>query len=214
MLWFILATLEASQVNPVLPPSWRVSFGRKWFQWRGISPLPWILAFVLFPAEFHPSRIQLGVLCVGILLAEGVRIWAVGFAGSVTRTRGDGVPRLIHAGPFRYVRNPLYIANIAIYALSGVAFGFSVLSLLAAVYFAIQYSFIVAFEEATLRREFGDAYGFYCARVSRWIPSFAPAVESSGHPFELAKAIRSERASLIALVSVVVLVAAKRSFGL
>jgi hypothetical protein len=110
------------------------------------------------------------------------------------------------------VRNPLYLANTVLYTLAGMAFGFFVLSVLLAVYFATQYSFIVAFEEAVLSREFGDAYRFYCARVPRWVPHFRPAIEGSNHPFDLVRAIRSERASLIALAITVVLVCSKFSF--
>lgn len=204
--------MKSVQANPSVPTPVRV--GRWWFQRRGISPVPWILAFVFLPPEFIPSAAQLGLLALGIALAEGIRVWAVGYAGSATRTRGDTVPRLIHAGPFRHVRNPLYIANILIYSLCGVAFGFSYLSLLLAVYFAVQYSFIVAFEEDVLRREFGVAYEFYSARVARWLPSFSPSVESSGHPFELRKALRSERASLIALAFAALLIAIKRLYFL
>lgn len=166
---------------------------------------------LILPAQFRLSGAQLWLVAAGVLLAEWVRIWAVGHAGSVTRTRGDTVPRLIHAGPFRYVRNPLYLANIAMYALCGVAFGFGWFSLFIAAYFAVQYHFIVAFEEDTLRREFGVAYAFYCARVARWLPAFSPTVETSSHPFELKKALRSERATLLALVVIAALVIWKRS---
>lgn len=173
--------------------------GRWWFQWRGISPLPLVFVCAALPATWLVSGPQLVLILVGIALAESVRIWAVGYAGSATRTRGDTVPRLIHAGPFRYVRNPLYLANIAIYTLCGVAFGLGAWSVLVTLYFAIQYSFIVAFEEDTLQREFGVAYDFYRARVPRWVPAFAPQVEDSRHPFELLKSIRSERATFVAL---------------
>lgn len=195
----------------IQPPSSAVRVGRWWFQRRGVSPLPLILLCLILPPQFRLSGVQLALVALGILLAEWVRIWAVGYAGSVTRTRGDTVPRLIHAGPFRYVRNPLYLANIAMYALCGVAFGFGGVSLFIAAYFAVQYHFIVAFEEDTLKREFGVAYEFYCARVARWLPAFSPTVETSGHPFELKKALRSERATLIALIVIAGLVFAKRS---
>ncbi|MBY0371644.1 isoprenylcysteine carboxylmethyltransferase family protein [bacterium] len=176
-----------------------VLIGRWWFQRRGVSPLPLVLLCLVLPPEQERSAIQLVYLLAGILLAEGVRVWAVGFAGSATRTRGDSVPGLVHAGPFRFVRNPLYLANMALYTLVAVAFGFTWLSFGFLLYFLIQYTFIVAFEEDTLKREFGAAYGLYCARVPRWVPRFTPGVEASAHRFQLGKALRSERATLIAL---------------
>ena len=189
-----------------------VRAGRWWFQWRGFSPLPLILLCLVVPPNFVLAPGQLFIVLIGMALCELARVWAVGYAGSATRTRGDRVPGLVHAGPFRYVRNPLYIANGALYTLCGIAFGFSWLSAFIAAYFAIQYSLIVAFEEDVLRREFGAAYAFYCARVRRWWPSLEASVESSAHAFDLRKALRSERATLLALAIIVALMFAKRAY--
>jgi protein-S-isoprenylcysteine O-methyltransferase Ste14 len=187
--------------------------GRWWFQRRGVSPVPVVILCAILPVSFALEGVQLALVVAGILVAEAGRIWAVGYAGSATRTRGDTVPKLVHAGPFRHVRNPLYIANIAIYTLAGLAFGFDVFGLLIAAYFIVQYSFIVAFEEDLLRREFGVAYEFYSARVSRWLPSFSPRVESSGHRFEFAKALRSERATFVALAIMALIFVGKRALS-
>jgi protein-S-isoprenylcysteine O-methyltransferase Ste14 len=195
-----------------ITPSSVVRAGRWWFQRRGVSPVPLILLCLVLPSNFLLSGVQLSSVLIGIVLCEAVRIWAVGYAGSATRTRGDQVPGLVHAGPFRYVRNPLYIANGLLYTLCGIAFGFSWLSVFIAAYFAVQYTFIVAFEEDLLRREFDVAYSFYSARVARWVPSFTPSVEPSGHRFDLRKALRSERATLLALAVIVGLVFAKRAY--
>lgn len=192
---------------------WPVRLGRWWFQWRGFSPLPLFLLCLVLPAPRVLSPLALSVVLAALVAAEALRVWAVGYAGSVTRTRGDGVSKLVHAGPFRYVRNPLYVANTAMYTLAGVAFGFTGLSLVIAVYSAVQYHFIVAFEEKMLRREHGDAYGFYCARVPRWLPLLSPGVEPSFHVFDLKKALRSERATLLALGFLLVLLFWKRSLA-
>ena len=103
-----------------------------------------------------------------ISMAEGIRIWAVSYAGSRTRTRGDSVVQLVHAGPYRFVRNPLYIANILMYSLAGVFFGFTTLSALVLFYSCLQYSFIVRFEENVLERDIGPTYIAYKKRVPRW----------------------------------------------
>lgn len=102
--------------------------GRQWFKWRGITPIPLLILIIVLPADF--GWLGLGYLWIvaGLLMAEGLRIWAVGIVGSVTRTRGDDIPKLVHAGPYRLVRNPLYVANIALYTLTGILFGFIGLS--------------------------------------------------------------------------------------
>ena len=181
-----------------------VQLGRLWFQLRSFSPVPFFVAMWLLPPDFRWEGAAFLIPLAVALAAEGLRIWSVGYAGSATRTRGDGVPRLIHAGPYRYVRNPLYVANVALYTACSVLYGFVGLSVVLALYSIIQYGFIVAFEEDTLSRLFGASYDDYRSKVPRWLPALEPAIESTGQQFDLAKAIRSERTTLtlIALMAV------------
>jgi protein-S-isoprenylcysteine O-methyltransferase Ste14 len=173
--------------------------GKAWFQWRGFSPVPFFLAYVLLPAEFVPSAEFTGVMVTFLLACEGLRVWAVGYAGSATRTRGNSIPSLVQAGPFRWVRNPLYVANIGLYAGCGVLFGFKWLALACFIYTSIQYHFIVAYEEERLKQTFGEPYVKYQKEVPRWIPRFIPSPTQSAHSFDLAAALRSERSTVIAL---------------
>lgn len=173
--------------------------GRTWFQWRGFSPVPALLFVILMPVVVMPSRGEAFVLACVIFGAEAVRVWAVGFAGSVTRTRGDSVPSLVCAGPFRFVRNPLYIANIALYVAWALLFGLGPYSVFVGLYFAIQYSFIVQYEETLLYDTFGAAYREYQSRVPRWWPRLVPVETRSDHRFSLAASLRSERSTLLAI---------------
>jgi protein-S-isoprenylcysteine O-methyltransferase Ste14 len=176
-----------------------VRIGRWWFQRRSVTPLPLFLMLVLLPPQFQLGPPAFVAVLMGIAFAEALRVWAVGYAGSATRTRGDDVPSLVHAGPFRYVRNPLYIANMLMYTLVGVLYGFSALSLIILLFSAIQYTFIVAFEEDTLKKTFGEVYKVYARKVPRWWPALTPKVPSSQHEFSLKKALRSERSTLYSM---------------
>lgn len=149
-----------------------------------------------------------GLATLGILLAEVLRIWAVGYAGSATRTRGDNVPALVHSGPYRFVRNPLYIANILMYTLAGVAFGFIYLSIAIFLYSCIQYTFIVRFEESILVGIFKDQYERFKLTVPRWF-GIRPSIEPSEHTFDLKRALISEKSTFISLTAMVVLFAVK-----
>jgi protein-S-isoprenylcysteine O-methyltransferase Ste14 len=73
-------------------------------------------------------------------------------------------------GPYRYVRNPMYVG--AAIALAGAAFFYQTAALLAyaATFLVLMHMFVVLYEEPTLRRSFGNDYDAYCRRVGRWWP--------------------------------------------
>ncbi len=189
-----------------------VSLGRVWFQWRGFSPVPFFILFLILPAEFTPTALTSLCFTLGILIAETGRIWAVGYAGSATRTRQESVPELVAAGPFLHVRNPLYISNILLYTCAGGLFGFTTLSIAIFFWSCIQYHFIVRYEEEILTRQFGESYQKYLGQVPRWLPSLYSSFPESSHTFSLAKAFRSEKSTLLQIVLLGVLWLLKQSF--
>ncbi|MGR4066141.1 MAG: methyltransferase family protein [Vulcanimicrobiaceae bacterium] len=118
---------------------------------------------------------------------ELLRCWAVGYSG--VTTRGDKVtaPHLVSAGPYAYVRNPLYVGNFTTALGFAVAFTGKnepaarfalVAGSLAAM--AAVYSIIVPHEEKFLRSEFGKEFETYCLRVPPVIPRATAAPEGRG----------------------------------
>jgi protein-S-isoprenylcysteine O-methyltransferase Ste14 len=59
------------------------------------------------------------------------------------------------------------------FALIGAALVYGSMSLLgyAAILFLVSHTFIILYEEPTLRRIFGEEYEDYCRKVRRWLPS-------------------------------------------
>jgi protein-S-isoprenylcysteine O-methyltransferase Ste14 len=79
------------------------------------------------------------------------------------------VPRLTTGGPFRYGRNPSYLALTTIYA--GIAIlrnSLWAILLLPLVLMVIQRE-VIGREERYLERTFGEEYLAYKARVGRWV---------------------------------------------
>ena len=78
-------------------------------------------------------------------------------------------------GPYRWVRNPIYIA--ALLVIVGEAWLFLSLALLVyAVLAAVGlHLFVVLYEEPTLIRRFGAEYDLYRNKVWRWIPQPPPS---------------------------------------
>lgn len=110
-----------------------------------------------------------------VVIAGGIVLYAacVLFFGAVGRgTPGVwGSPRsVVTVGPYRWVRNPIYLSALLI--VSGEAWLFlSPQLLLYAVGLAVAFHLlVVGFEEPRLRRRFGVAYETYLDTVPRWVP--------------------------------------------
>lgn len=99
---------------------------------------------------------------------------AFAFIGRGTPAPFDPPRRLVVRGPYRFVRNPMYIG--AALALAGAALFFQSAALFVFVvgFVAVTHLFVVIYEEPTLRRSFGPEYLEYCRHVHRWRPSAHP----------------------------------------
>ncbi|HVY21557.1 MAG TPA: isoprenylcysteine carboxylmethyltransferase family protein [Bauldia sp.] len=110
-----------------------------------------------------------------ILIAGGVVSLVASFARFVWEGRGTPAPiaptdALVIGGQYRYVRNPMYVAVLAIIVGQALLFASIPTLVYAAAIFALVHTFVVAYEEPTLLDTYGDAYRAYTARVPRWLP--------------------------------------------
>src|SRR5271165_2373809 len=80
------------------------------------------LPALVLAAAGKPSAFSIAVGLPLAFAGEAIRCWAVGYSG--TTTRGDTVtaPALVTAGPYAYVRNPLYVGNFLTAAGFAIAF--------------------------------------------------------------------------------------------
>jgi protein-S-isoprenylcysteine O-methyltransferase Ste14 len=118
------------------------------------------------------GRLELAGIAVGVggaLLA----LWCIvtfAFVGRGTPAPFDPPRRLVVSGPYRYVRNPMYLG--AGLALGGAALVYRSVPLLIylGAFLVATHLFVLAYEEPTLARLFGDEYVAYRTRVHRWLP--------------------------------------------
>jgi len=91
--------------------------------------------------------------------------------------RGHGTPapfdpprNFVVAGPYRWVRNPMYVGGAAM--LLGLALVLQSPSILlfVPVWWLLAHLLVLSYEEPTLRRNFGASFEEYCRRVPRWWP--------------------------------------------
>ena len=83
-------------------------------------------------------------------------------------------PRLVVSGPYRYVRNPIYVGFLAILLGEVLLFGSSGLLEYAAVAWCIGAAAVRFYEEPTLARKFGAEYQDYRRAVRAWVPRLHP----------------------------------------
>lgn len=110
-----------------------------------------------------------------IPLALGVALMLWCWRDFATRGRGTPAPfdpprALVIAGPYRYVRNPMYIAAGLVLLGEAAIFGEPRLLLYGLAFGAATHLFVVLYEERTLRRRFGADYDAYRSAVRRWLP--------------------------------------------
>jgi len=110
-----------------------------------------------------------GVIAAGAALYVWC-VWNFATVGDGTPGLWDAPSRVVAAGPYRWVRNPIYLAALLI--VGGEAWLFMSLPLLAyagamAVFFHL---FVTGYEERRLSRRFGSTYLEYRRTVPRWIP--------------------------------------------
>ena len=111
----------------------------------------------------------------GLLLVAGIGLHAwsnLTLAAAEVATTGEQTD-LVDGGPFRFVRNPIYLAGMPIFLGIYLLYGqWRASDLVAALVLVASFHLLVTRrEEPALRRRLGDKYEEYCRRVPRWIPT-------------------------------------------
>jgi protein-S-isoprenylcysteine O-methyltransferase Ste14 len=90
--------------------------------------------------------------------------------------RGKGTPApfdpprvFVAAGPYRYVRNPMYAGGLAFLAGLALFEGSVSILIFAAILFAAAHLLVILYEEPVLKARFGESYSAYLRSVPRWL---------------------------------------------
>jgi protein-S-isoprenylcysteine O-methyltransferase Ste14 len=115
----------------------------------------------------------------GALITGGAAFLIHAFARFVIEGIGTPAPiapteRLVVGGVYRYVRNPMYLAVGATIVGQALLLGQWELLAYAALFFAIVATFVITYEEPTLKRQFGADYEAYRRAVPGWLPRLHP----------------------------------------
>jgi protein-S-isoprenylcysteine O-methyltransferase Ste14 len=130
-----------------------------------------LLLHLVFPLHILPTTLArwIGMMCVLVSLPLALTTFRVLSRAHTPVDPMKPTTALVTEGPFRYSRNPIYLALTLLYL--GVALlvnAWWILLLVVPVLLVIRYG-VIAREEAYLTRKFGDAYLQYTAEVRRWL---------------------------------------------
>ena len=127
------------------------------------------------------ARIVIAAWALLVFLAAALRTWGAAYLRtSVVHDTAQHSEALVADGPFRYARNPLYLANLPM------AVGIGVLASRSGWIFLVLANWIFVYrlifrEETALRESQGESYRAYCRSVPRFLPSLRPRVPSGNH---------------------------------
>ena len=136
--------------------------------------VPTVLA-ASYGADVEPVRVVLGAP----LVAAGFAMWLwtvrlFARIGKGTLAPWDPTERLVVAGPYAHVRNPMITGVLAVLLGEALVFGVTAIAIWAAAFAVINHVFFLAYEEPTGEGRFGDEYRRYRENVPRWIPRRRP----------------------------------------
>ena len=148
--------------------------------WQWLAALPSRAGWLSFQSATVAVLI-FGIICA--LIAAFLRTWAAAYLdSSIVKDASMHGNQVVAAGPYRFLRNPLYVGTfIHTFALallmppSG--------AILCIVLIGLFQLRLIAGEEAFLTAKLGETYVAYCAKVPALFPSLTPRVAaSSTHP--------------------------------
>lgn len=154
---------EGGRRSPPWPPIILVGALALGFALQAILPMPWLAGAAAAVLRW------IGVLAVIAAL--------VGFASAVAALRRRHTTfrldrpstALVTDGPFRYSRNPIYTAMVALIAGAGLAAANLWLVLLAPAAAVGLQKLAIEPEERHLQAQFGDAWSSFADKVRRWL---------------------------------------------
>jgi len=121
-------------------------------------------------------------IVAAVVILSGVIVLLDAF---IRFARADGTPappmptiHLVVVGPYRYVRNPMYLAVLTIILGQALLFGSVGALLYAGIVLLSVVLFVRGYEEPALERRYGDEYREYRRCVRGWVPGVRPWKEA------------------------------------
>ena len=145
---------------------------------KRLKKLRFVLVYPLAIGLFLSARTTERSLLIGIVviaLGEALRLWANSYVGhrkvNQTRQGQAKIGQLITAGPYAFVRHPLYLGTFLLGAGFCIIVGNAWLALLALLFFLLVYQRKMREEDAIILAEWGETFARYKQAVCAWMPT-------------------------------------------
>jgi hypothetical protein len=147
------------------------------------------------PLYEHFATYWNGALIAMVLLALAgacLRVWGASYLGASTVQRGGMVgDHVIADGPYRFVRNPLYLGTI-LHTVALAAMMRPDAAVLCVLLIVLVQLRLIGREEPYLREQLGTPYVAYTAQVPRLIPSLRPGTAQGNNRPQWTQGLLSE----------------------
>jgi protein-S-isoprenylcysteine O-methyltransferase Ste14 len=182
-----------------------LKIGELLFTYRVYTPVPFFIAAVIL-ANPRSDLMTFGAIL--IIFGELIRIISIGYLGASSQGRNIVTDKLVTNGPYAYIRNPMYTGNMFIFMGASIFAGgwLPFMLYLVILYFSIEYSLNVKFEESCLEDVYKGKYTEYKENVPRFYPRLSSFPQKSRNKPEFMTALRYEKATFIAIIGFIILV--------
>ena len=151
----------------------RSALAHLWFALNFFLAIPALLLYAT-GTGLRPPPGALALLGAAVIaLAHLALLWLV--VAFVRTGRGTQLPldpprELVLRGPYRWIRNPMYLLYTAIVLGEAILYRSPALLVYTGGFWLLTHLYVVGVEERTLKRRFGATYADYCRRAGRWLP--------------------------------------------
>jgi protein-S-isoprenylcysteine O-methyltransferase Ste14 len=138
------------------------------------------------------ARLVIATGALLVFLAAGLRTWGAAYLRTaVVHDTAQHSEALVADGPFRYTRNPLYLASLLMAAGIGALASRSGFAFLLLANWILVYRLVFREEDSLLKTQ-GESYRAYCQAVPRFWPALKPCVPSGNFQPEWGQAFAGE----------------------
>ncbi|MCS7244084.1 MAG: isoprenylcysteine carboxylmethyltransferase family protein [bacterium] len=182
------------------------------FRYRALFPIPLAIITIILA---NPNISSLITGTILILIGAILRTICLGYLGVKSRDETPNIANLITAGPYRYTRNPVYIANtliasgLVIFAFGGYGIVITIIITIItiSIYIAFYNFFVIPAEEKFLEEKFGESYLKYKSSVPRWLINLKK-IPQQGR-FRLTPILRTEYWTWMLIISIYTIILIK-----